>query len=669
MPGINQELLDKILRYQIDLRRVEARTKREILEVLQTLQGQLLGELASGEIRTFSKARTQELINKLSPIIAEHYIAAEAELNGQLDELAEIQVAQAERALKTTVFIESDVILPSDTLIKRIARNVLIEGGPLADWWKRQTQDIQFKLGGAIREGVLLNETNDQIISKVIGRGNEPGILPQARNRAAALVQTAVHQVNNDARNMVYERNNDIIKALIHLSTLDSHTSIICVGRSGLKWRNDKDHKPIGHTIPFQVPPLHFNCLPGDTDISSCEDVTGTSKRRFDGKIIVIETSSGRKLSCTPNHPILTGHGWVKAGELHKGCNVFSSPRRDRIFRGTRNGEDVPTRIHNFVKSFLASREVSAMPVPVSAEDFHGDGVGSKVAVVYSDRFLMGRLDSSFAEKVSEQYFIRGYFALRYFLGSRGFFKSGPFSGFSSCSAMSIMQEFHSFFFGRPGHSCKLLFAPISETDPSILENPFNYFRGAIDLFGDSRDTYPRVVEFLSLFYIYLRQFSGGVFSKGFETSEDRLYTNTDILCDSATREAHGMFLDDIVDMKVVDFHDYVYNVETKKGWYVANGIVTHNCRSVMIPETLTFREMGLDMPEPEIGERASSLGPLDANTTMDQYLNRVSESQQNEMLGKGRADLWRRGKITLSQLLDGRGRELTLQQLRDRHL
>jgi hypothetical protein len=34
-------------------------------------------------------------------------------------------------------------------------------------------------------------------------------------------------------------------------------------------------------------------------------------------------------------------------------------------------------------------------------------------------------------------------------------------------------------------------------------------------------------------------------------------------------------------------------------------------------------------------------------------------------MLGKGRAQLWRDGKLSLSQLLDGTGRELSLKELK----
>ena len=89
-------------------------------------------------------------------------------------------------------------------------------------------------------------------------------------------------------------------------------------------------------------------------------------------------------------------------------------------------------------------------------------------------------------------------------------------------------------------------------------------------------------------------------------------------------------------------------------------------CRSVLTSITKTFKELGIQLPElPDTGERASDLGPIDRKTTMDQFLKMHDEKWQNEMLGKGKAQLWRDGKITLSQLVDGTGRELTLKELK----
>ena len=90
-------------------------------------------------------------------------------------------------------------------------------------------------------------------------------------------------------------------------------------------------------------------------------------------------------------------------------------------------------------------------------------------------------------------------------------------------------------------------------------------------------------------------------------------------------------------------------------------------CRSVLTSITKTFKELGIKgLPElPDTGERASDLGPIDRKTTMDQFLKMHDTEWQDKMLGKGKAQLWRDGKITLSQLVDGTGRELTLEELK----
>jgi hypothetical protein len=87
------------------------------------------------------------------------------------------------------------------------------------------------------------------------------------------------------------------------------------------------------------------------------------------------------------------------------------------------------------------------------------------------------------------------------------------------------------------------------------------------------------------------------------------------------------------------------------------------NCRCVLTPVTKTFRELGINMDEPP-GTRASDLGQVPADMSMDSFLRRHDTDYQDELLGKGKAQLWRDGKITLSDLLSQSGRPLTLKQL-----
>lgn len=92
------------------------------------------------------------------------------------------------------------------------------------------------------------------------------------------------------------------------------------------------------------------------------------------------------------------------------------------------------------------------------------------------------------------------------------------------------------------------------------------------------------------------------------------------------------------------------------------------NCRSLILPETKTFAELGLDIPEFKPSTRASIDGQVAASTTFDGFLKRKGQAFTDDLLGPGRAELWRKKKMTLAQLLDQSGRPLTLAQLQRKY-
>lgn len=59
--------------------------------------------------------------------------------------------------------------------------------------------------------------------------------------------------------------------------------------------------------------------------------------------------------------------------------------------------------------------------------------------------------------------------------------------------------------------------------------------------------------------------------------------------------------------------------------------------------------------------------GDVDFDQTFEQWANGLTPAEQDDLLGMGRADLWRRGAITKRDLVDQRGRVLTLRELRAR--
>lgn len=83
------------------------------------------------------------------------------------------------------------------------------------------------------------------------------------------------------------------------------------------------------------------------------------------------------------------------------------------------------------------------------------------------------------------------------------------------------------------------------------------------------------------------------------------------------------------------------------------------NCRSVLVGISR------MSAIENRKGTRASDEGQIDRKTSFDEFLKRKSAAYVDEMLGKGRAQLWRDGKITLKDLVSGQGRPLSLDELK----
>lgn len=91
------------------------------------------------------------------------------------------------------------------------------------------------------------------------------------------------------------------------------------------------------------------------------------------------------------------------------------------------------------------------------------------------------------------------------------------------------------------------------------------------------------------------------------------------------------------------------------------------NDRCVLSPIPKSFRDLGLDIDEPEPGQRASSQGPISGSMTFDQWFARQSRAQQDAQFGPTRAEMFRRGRITVRDLVSGTGRELSLDELAGR--
>lgn len=88
------------------------------------------------------------------------------------------------------------------------------------------------------------------------------------------------------------------------------------------------------------------------------------------------------------------------------------------------------------------------------------------------------------------------------------------------------------------------------------------------------------------------------------------------------------------------------------------------NCRSDLKLLLKSWKALGIKAEEIPESTRASMDGQVKSSMTYEDWLKTKSEQQQDDILGKGKAKLWRDGVITFRDMLDQTGRPLTLKEL-----
>jgi SPP1 gp7 family putative phage head morphogenesis protein len=638
---------DTAIRFQLDLFRLDASARAVILPILNEMERELLGQLATGSLTEYGTLRTKQLLYQVRETVNTYYAKMQSELYATTQGVSEIAARAAQTALvNTSGGVVLGASLPTEAMLASIASNAIIQGAVQKDWWARQSADTAWRFGTAVRQGMAAGETNAQIITRV------RSAIEISRANAAALVQTSVATVANNSRMETFKANEDVIKRYRFITALDQIVCPLCAAAADRTWKPGDDRMP--------NPPLHYNCLVGDSLVSATEDVTGTSKRWFDGEVIIIKTAAGRQLTCTPNHPILTGGGWIAAGLLDVGCNVISDSIGHWGAGSHSDHKNVPPAIHDFIESFLSSRQVGTMPVPVSSRDFHGDGMGSKVAVIYSESLLRDSIYAPILEHRSENGFIVGFQRdVSSFFGLGGRFKAGAFSWPTSKKIMTGCEKLKSFF-GRHGSpSSELLLTSVPSGYSSFAKCSHHNHSSESHSFGNARDSNAGIKQFESLFHIDFDAPPSSRDSGLVDAPDNGIEAYAKLASDLLAGNAGSVFFDNVISIKRECFHGFVYNLETVKGWYIANGIITHNCRCLLVPEVFDGVQGGT---------RASEDGQVPTSTTFKEFLDRQSVGWQNETLGVGRAEMYRDGKITLKNLVDGSGRELTLTQLKAKY-
>lgn len=247
------DLQDAILRHSLQILRLSAGEANRAEEILVEMARELRALILTANLADGTKRDIEALIKTAEDEIKVGYKRAGA--SADTYELAVI-VAEKTQAIMEDV-IPVDVRTPSDTLLMQLGKDVLIDGAPSSAWWAKQSDDLAFRFAAQVRQGVANNETQEQIVSRIVGKRGEPGIMDTARRNARALVHSSVMTAANQARLATFRKNSRIIKGVRWLATLDGHTCARCMALDGQAWNLDGEKLP-GTKVNFMAPPIHF---------------------------------------------------------------------------------------------------------------------------------------------------------------------------------------------------------------------------------------------------------------------------------------------------------------------------------------------------------------------------------------------------------------------------
>jgi len=275
--------------------------------------------------------------------------------------------------------------------------------------------------------------------------------------------------------------------------------------------------------------------LPGN-EVLPIGKISAAAKSFYEGGCVEISLASGRKLTVTENHPILTSRGWIPA--------YLIDERIDSIFTGNINGiapivnpnnQQSPAMIEDIFTTLKESIFCSTISVPASTEDFNGDGrnIHGDVNIISANRFLGNDFNMLTDKKLSNIKLDRDSF------------------GFSHLPSLGLLDL----------HEAGNLYSESRSVGGFDLMRPL-----------DSRHSAP-----LDFFGFGLSARNDISFNEPLSESPA---VNTYLARQFIFRFASDITVEKVVKIRNFYFSGHVYDLQCDDyGLYITNGIITHNCR------------------------------------------------------------------------------------------
>lgn len=352
--------------------------------------------------------------------------------------------------------------------------------------------------------------------------------------------------------------------------------------KNGKVFRWDNPPKDTGH------PGQDIQCFTGEVKVGSFGNISKLFRRRYSGELTFFVTESEKLVRSTPNHLHLTGRGWIAAKDIKVGDYIFDT--EGHSFNGVETNsknvisfEDLFDTINMFVLS---------IPYWGSEIQFHGDGtINQHVDIINLESELLDTVEPSIRKQLEKFIFSWTESTLCDLVGISDFNLMVDRIFSSSSSFVSFSSELFSIFNSSILH-------PIEH---DFTSGPYFYTAGDNNIpnsssfrSGDFRDIIDSISRYIPIdnqFSIELLRIVSRTIMSWYSISGFSKFSAEDIRvdferfrCFFEEKSGTDKFFSRVEEIGSVNYSGHVYNLENKVNYYLASGIVTHNCRCVAQP-------------------------------------------------------------------------------------
>lgn len=277
-----ETLASGVTTHTVDILRVGASFRAEVITTLSDLEGVLISKLESDNLSVNKSAKLSALLQQSQKQIANAYSLISSTMAGNLKELASLESEHTGQQIAKAMNVSASLVSSglSAKQLEAAVNKPLLFGHSSAEWWAGQAENLRMKFSAQMQQGFLLGEGVDELARRIRGskdKNYEDGIMPLTKRQAEALVRSSVIAMSNQASIDTIAGMEDIAKGIQWVSTLDSRTTLICKGLDRKVWRLP-DFQPVGHAQAWPGATAHWNCRSRQIPVlRSWEELSGKS--------------------------------------------------------------------------------------------------------------------------------------------------------------------------------------------------------------------------------------------------------------------------------------------------------------------------------------------------------------------------------------------------------